>query len=81
MVRIKERYLLVSILYPPDNQRPQKANVPGLVAIHRPTTDRLTAHALLSALRATVTEIFGDYGAGAVSGNLRGKGNARKLRH
>ncbi|KND87878.1 Ribonuclease P/MRP protein subunit POP5 [Tolypocladium ophioglossoides CBS 100239] len=66
MVRIKERYLLVNIVYPPD---PAK-RVPDLMAQSRPTMERLTPPALLKAIRAEVAQMFGDYGSGALEGHL-----------
>ncbi|RYP53779.1 hypothetical protein DL769_010468 [Monosporascus sp. CRB-8-3] len=66
MVRIKERYLLVNILYP--SELGTKPDVPDLVVLNQPTTDALTPQALLRAIRAEVANLFGDYGAGAMEG-------------
>lgn len=72
MVRIKNRYLLVNILYPElDNGVSQET--PDLLAINQPTNQSLTTQILLKAIRAQVTELFGDYGAGAVSDSLMGR--------
>lgn len=73
MVRIKERYLLVNIVYPPDAAKISKARVPGLVAQHQPTVEKLTPQALVRAIRAEVSLLYGDYGAGALEGNLSGE--------
>ncbi|KAF4828763.1 Ribonuclease P/MRP protein subunit POP5 [Colletotrichum tropicale] len=70
MVRIKERYILVNILYPPDASKQQATNVPDFVVMHQPTTGQLTPQSLLKALRAEVATLFGDYGSGAIEGNL-----------
>ncbi|CAI4210647.1 unnamed protein product [Parascedosporium putredinis] len=70
MVRTKERYLLVNILYPPDSSRPTPAKIPGYVALHRPTVDNLTAQALARGIKIAVTSLFGDYGSGVVESNL-----------
>jgi len=67
MVRIKERYLLVNILYPPEAGKSSQTSLPDFVRVNQPTTDELTAPALTRGIRAQVTEIFGDYGAGVVS--------------
>jgi ribonuclease P/MRP protein subunit POP5 len=79
MVRIKERYLLVNILYPDQlsattkansgssNAKVKGSNVPDIVALHQPTSDKLTHGALLREIRAEVASLFGDYGAGAIS--------------
>jgi len=40
MVRVKERYLLVNILYPEPSAK--KPNISHLVALNQPTTDDLT---------------------------------------
>ncbi|KAI0856659.1 Rpp14 family protein [Xylaria cubensis] len=66
MVRIKERYLLVSILYP--TELGTRTNLPDVVVLNQPTTDELTPVALLRAIRAEVAALFGDYGSGALEG-------------
>ncbi|KAI9167175.1 Ribonuclease P/MRP protein subunit POP5 [Paramyrothecium foliicola] len=70
MVRIKERYLLVNILYPPASAKPAQSSVPDLIVHHQPTIERLTPQALLKAIRTEVSTLFGDYGAGAIDGRL-----------
>ncbi|KAI0017502.1 Rpp14/Pop5 family-domain-containing protein [Xylariomycetidae sp. FL0641] len=66
MVRIKERYLLVNILYPSDlGTRP---NLPDVVVLNQPTDDQLTPVLLLRGIRAEVAALFGDYGSGAIEG-------------
>ncbi|KAI1170346.1 Rpp14 family protein [Nemania sp. FL0916] len=66
MVRIKERYLLVNILYPTElGTRP---NLPDVVVLNQPTTADLTPVALGRAVRAEVAALFGDYGSGALEG-------------
>lgn len=72
MVRIKERYLLVNIIYPPDAAT-SRARVPDLVAQHQPTIAKLTPQALARAIKAEVLLLYGDYGAGALEGNLSGE--------
>ncbi|KXJ85508.1 Rpp14 family protein [Microdochium bolleyi] len=66
MVRIKERYLLVNILYP--TELGSKQGIPDLVLLNSPTTDYLTPGALIRALRAEIAINFGDYGSGAIEG-------------
>lgn len=68
MVRIKERYLLVNILYPPTTPREDASDVPDFVLLHQPTTDRLTAGSLVRALQSEIAALFGDYGSGAIAG-------------
>jgi ribonuclease P/MRP protein subunit POP5 len=73
MVRLKNRYLLVNILYPNSSGSFPSAKVPDLVSFNQPTTDDLTNHALLKAIRAEVVELFGDYGSGAIADSLTSK--------
>lgn len=70
MVRVKERYLLVNILYPASLQT--NAKVPDFVALSQPTTDHLTPQLLVRGIKAEIRALFGDYGAGAVERNLAG---------
>lgn len=72
MVRIKERYLLVNIIYPPDAAK-SSAKVPDFVIQHQPTIEKLTPQALLKGIRAEVGLLFGDCGLGAFEGALSGK--------
>lgn len=72
MVRLKNRYLLVNILYPEIDDAQSKSKVPDLIAINQPTTNALTQHILLKHLRSQISELFGDYGSGAVSDSLQG---------
>lgn len=72
MVRIKNRYLLVNILYPELEKGQAKANVPDVVAFNQPTNDALTVQALLKGIRAAVSDLFGDYGSGATADSLAG---------
>ncbi|OTA94296.1 hypothetical protein M434DRAFT_71619 [Hypoxylon sp. CO27-5] len=66
MVRIKERYLLVKILYP--NELGSRPDLPDVVVINQPTTDQLNTAALLRGIRAEAASLFGDYGSGALEG-------------
>ncbi|KAI1081648.1 ribonuclease P/MRP protein subunit [Whalleya microplaca] len=66
MVRIKERYLLVKILYP--NDLGSRPDLPDVVVVNQPTAEQLTASHLLRGIRAEIATLFGDYGAGAVEG-------------
>ncbi|KAI1775038.1 Rpp14/Pop5 family-domain-containing protein [Hypoxylon cercidicola] len=66
MVRIKERYLLVKILYP--NELGSRPGIPDVVVLNQPTTDQLNPAALLRGIRAEVASLFGDYGSGAIEG-------------
>lgn len=72
MVRIKERYLLVHILYPPVENKDKNAVLPLPIIQHQPTVEKLTPQLLLKAIRAEVGTLFGDFGAGSLEGNLSG---------
>jgi ribonuclease P/MRP protein subunit POP5 len=74
MVRIKERYLLVNIIYP-DGERPaqkEHANVRDVILYNQPTTDALTPQTLLKGIRTSVRTLFGDYGSGVLDRSLQG---------
>ncbi|PMD62836.1 uncharacterized protein K444DRAFT_511400, partial [Hyaloscypha bicolor E] len=73
MVRLKNRYLLVNILYPELEDRKGKTKVPDIVEFNQPTTDAFTAGALLKGLKAEIADVFGDYGSGAISESLNVK--------
>lgn len=72
MVRIKERYLLVDIVYPEAAQNQAKAGLPDLLVYNQPTANACNARSIQYAIKAQVTDLFGDYGAGAVERSLRG---------
>jgi hypothetical protein len=77
MVRLKNRYLLVNIMYPELESVKGKSKIPDVVAFNQPTTDAFTQGALLKGLRAEVANLFGDYGSGAVSESI--SGNSRVI--
>ncbi|KAL1890351.1 RNA-binding protein pop5 [Sporothrix stenoceras] len=73
MVRVKERYLLVNILYPKDGTTDTKSNgeeQPHFVAVRRPTQSDLTPQLLLRGIKSETQALFGDCGAGAVERTL-----------
>ncbi|OAA61854.1 rpp14 protein family [Niveomyces insectorum RCEF 264] len=73
MVRIKERYLLVNIVYPRDPVADRSGNgkdIPDFVAIRRATQPELTPQLLLRGIKAEVQALFGDCGAGVVGRTL-----------
>ncbi|PSR80648.1 Rpp14/Pop5 family protein [Coniella lustricola] len=73
MVRVKERYLLVNILYPQGSRDATGSQLSELLLYNQPTTDAFTARTLVHALKAEVTNFFGDFGAGSVERTLRVK--------
>ncbi|KAL8837964.1 MAG: hypothetical protein Q9170_002336 [Blastenia crenularia] len=68
MVRIKNRYLLVNILYPKSPQQHNKINrptaVPDSIQFRWPTPDALTPQLLVKAIRDQILFMYGDYGYG-----------------
>lgn len=77
MVRIKQRYLLVNILFPDTNQpSPHPTNskqpLPDVVQFHQPSPDDLEPQALARAIREQIALLYGDYGAGITANGLKG---------
>jgi len=75
MVRVKNRYLLVNILYPelPRTISSSKTKLPDVVTFHQPTTNALTPRALEKGIKNEIENLFGDYGYGAVRDSINGK--------
>ena len=71
MVRIKNRYLLVNILYPGLDNKPVDTKMPDVVVFNQPTTDSLSAQALLRGIKAEVSNLFGDHGVGAIGDSIQ----------
>ena len=72
MVRIKNRYLLVNVLYPGLDNKPVDTRIPDVVVFNQPTTDNLSAQALLRGIKAEAFNLFGDHGAGAIGDSIQG---------
>ncbi|KAI9826066.1 MAG: hypothetical protein M1832_000515 [Thelocarpon impressellum] len=71
MVRLKNRYLLLEILSPvPTHPTSTSAPVPPSLTFHAPLPSNLTPPLLLSALRASLVALYGDYGAGVTASSL-----------
>ena len=73
MVRVKNRYLLVHILYPEDSPhaKPNTPNsVPNVVHFRSPTPDYVTLPLLLREIRDQIALLYGDYGSGVTGGGL-----------
>ncbi|KAB8297876.1 hypothetical protein EYC80_001669 [Monilinia laxa] len=71
MVRIKNRYLLVNILYPElEKNSSSKDKLPDVVLFNQPTVDALNARALLRGIQMEVANLFGDYGSGAIADSI-----------
>lgn len=83
MVRLKHRYLLVNIVYPPtgtDGAKPlsqqegaaSDAETQFHLQVHRPTPDAFTPKLLAQMIKTTVGEMFGDWGMGRLGGASAG---------
>lgn len=72
MVRVKERYLLVNIVYSPAAQDPAKADLPDFLVYNQPTTDGFNNRSFVRAIKDEIINLFGDYGAGTVERSMRG---------
>jgi ribonuclease P/MRP protein subunit POP5 len=73
MVRLKNRYLLLDILYPDSTTWPSTKTVSSgphaaQIAIHAPTSDALTPGLLAKMIREEVGEMYGDWGVGKLGG-------------
>ncbi|KAJ6024106.1 hypothetical protein N7540_004903 [Penicillium herquei] len=88
MVRLKNRYLLIDILYPDPSTWPSSKSDPkskvasttnAQLAIHSPTSDALTAGLLAKMIREEVSELYGDYGVGKLGGATAGGINVKYL--
>ncbi|KAJ5159488.1 uncharacterized protein N7482_006492 [Penicillium canariense] len=73
MVRLKNRYLLLDILYPDQTTLPSSKTVStealaAQLAIHAPTSNALTPGLLAKMIREEVGEMYGDWGVGKLGG-------------
>ncbi|KAK4166640.1 hypothetical protein QBC43DRAFT_14142 [Cladorrhinum sp. PSN259] len=73
MVRLKDRYLLVNIIYTDVPPGHPKTSVPSLLLYNQPTTDELKPQHLLKGIRNEVVTLFGDTGSGSVNRSLQVK--------
>lgn len=87
MVRLKHRYLLVNILYPPTSSNTLPAAKPLVqgkdttestetqfhLQVCRPPPNYLTAQLLSRMIRDTVSDMFGDWGMGKLGGAGAGR--------
>jgi ribonuclease P/MRP protein subunit POP5 len=73
MVRLKDRYLLVNIVYTDVQPGQAKGPVSDLLLYNQPTTGELKPQHLLKAIRSEVNALFGDCGSGAVDRSLQGR--------
>ncbi|KAK3306872.1 Rpp14/Pop5 family-domain-containing protein [Chaetomium strumarium] len=71
MVRLKDRYLLVNIIYSDVPPGQAKGAVPDLLLYNQPTSSELRPQHLLKAIRSEVSALFGDCGLGAIDKSLQ----------
>ncbi|KAJ5647822.1 hypothetical protein N7490_004194 [Penicillium lividum] len=84
MVRLKNRYLLIDILYPdpatwPSTKAKPNTSTSAQLAIHSPTSDALTPGLLAKMIREEVSELYGDCGVGKLGGASAGGINVKYL--
>ncbi|KAL2263186.1 hypothetical protein VTK26DRAFT_7841 [Humicola hyalothermophila] len=73
MVRLKDRYLLVNIVYTNVPPGQSKGPVPDLLLYNQPTSNELRPQLLLKGIRNEVAALFGDCGSGRVERSLQVK--------
>ncbi|KAJ5916795.1 hypothetical protein N7504_000810 [Penicillium tannophilum] len=85
MVRLKNRYLLIDILYPDPATWPSttpkstSTSTSAQLAIHSPTSDALTPGLLAKMIREEVSELYGDCSVGKLGGASAGGINVKYL--
>lgn len=70
MVRLKQRYLLVNILYPPSNATSNNLDTDP-IAFQAPTPAHVTASIFINHLKRHITLLFGDFGLGVSLSSLK----------
>lgn len=71
MVRIKNRYLLLNILYPAAKSSLQTAGAPAAHSFRKPTPDHIDAGRFVAHLRNHINLLFGDFGLGVSAASLK----------
>ncbi|ODV78426.1 uncharacterized protein CANTADRAFT_26532, partial [Suhomyces tanzawaensis NRRL Y-17324] len=80
MVRLKQRYILFDILYPP-SEEPDKtltedfhnfsrSQNDALLSLHQSSPASISQKTLTNALRKTIQEVYGDFGSGTAAMQL-----------
>jgi len=79
MVRIKQRYFLINILFPTSSpvllSSKTSTPIPDLLHFNQPCPQSFTADLLRLCIRRAVESTFGDYGSASIGPNLRGTSN------
>lgn len=80
MVRLKQRYILFSILYPPTSgnlvspelfRRYSDSPEDAFLALHQSSPSQITQKSILQSVRKVILEVYGEYGAGTAGGLLQ----------
>lgn len=80
MVRLKQRYILFDILYPPTSGNSVSGELVGrfsdspedtFLALHQSSPAQITQKSILQAIRKVILEVYGEYGAGTAGGQLQ----------
>jgi len=70
MVRIKNRYLLLNILYP-ESDTTSKTSKSAALSFQKPTPDYIDAGRFIGSVRYHISLLFGDFGVGASLSSLK----------
>lgn len=70
MVRLKQRYLLLNILYPSSNST-SNSLAANSISFQAPTPSHITAGTFIAHLRNQITHLFGDFGLGVSLSSLK----------
>lgn len=70
MVRIKQRYLLLNILYP-EHERNVKTTSSSTPIFQKPTANHVNAGLFMTHLKSQINLLFGDYGLGVSLSSLK----------
>lgn len=76
MVRLKQRYILFEILYPPtdgeDFHSYSESPTKALLSLHQESPPQLNPKSITNTIKASIQELYGDYGASfAVQLNMK----------
>lgn len=62
----------MDIVYPEAAQNQAKTGLSDILVYNQPTANACNARSVQYAIKAQITDLFGDFGAGAVERSLRG---------
>ncbi|CAH6723277.1 ribonuclease P/MRP protein subunit Pop5p [[Candida] jaroonii] len=76
MVRLKQRYILFEVLYPPtdgeDFQTYSESPTKALLSLHQESPPQFTPKTITNTIKSSIQELYGDYGSSfAVQLNMK----------